>query len=54
MIAAWQETSGKQMQGQVNFDSGWEWGSWIQDVITARAAWNPYMDIPDQANGTLK
>jgi hypothetical protein len=39
------------MQGQVNFDSGWEWGSWIQDVITARAAWNPFLEIDDQFTG---
>jgi hypothetical protein len=25
--------------GQVNFCSGWEWGYWLGDVLTARAAW---------------
>jgi hypothetical protein len=25
----------------MNFDSGWEWGYWINDFIVARASWNP-------------
>ncbi len=25
----------------MNFDSGWEWGYWLNDLITARASWNP-------------
>lgn len=29
------------MDGQMNFDSGWEWGYWLNDVITARASWDP-------------
>lgn len=35
---------------EVNFDSGWEWGSWMQDVITARAVWNPHMEIAEQTD----
>lgn len=31
------------IQGQMNFDSGWEWGYWLSDVITARASWNPVL-----------
>lgn len=31
----------------MNFDSGWEWSYWLNDVITARAAWNPHMDQSD-------
>ena len=31
------------MDGQNNFDSGWEWGYWLQDVVTARGIWNPYV-----------
>lgn len=27
-------------RGQVNFCSGWEWGYWVGDVVTARAAWS--------------
>lgn len=30
------------IDGQMNFDSGWEWGYWLSDVITARASWNPF------------
>lgn len=29
----------------MNFDSGWEWGYWLNDVITARASWDPIMNI---------
>lgn len=28
---------------QVNFDSGWEWGYWLSDVVTARASWDPLL-----------
>ena len=27
--------------GQNIFDSGWEWGAWLSDVVAARAAWRP-------------
>jgi hypothetical protein len=33
------------IQGQMNFDSGWEWGYWLNDVITARASWDPMMGL---------
>lgn len=36
------------IDGQMVFDSGWEWGYWLSDVITARASWNPLMDIKDE------
>lgn len=39
--------AGSRIQGQEIFSSGWEWGYWINDVVTARAAWNPLMDIAD-------
>jgi hypothetical protein len=29
------------IDGQMNFDSGWEWGYWLSDVITARQVWRP-------------
>jgi len=32
------------MQGQMNFDSGWEWGYWLSDVVTARASWDPILE----------
>jgi len=31
------------INGQINFDSGWEWGYWLGDVVTARASWNPLL-----------
>ena len=41
--------SGKRMDGQQIFSSGWEWGYWLNDVITARAAWNPHLNAPSDA-----
>ena len=39
LIAAKEDSMGIHIDGQMNFDSGWEWGYWLNDVITARAAW---------------
>lgn len=33
--------------GQMNFESGWEYGYYLSNVITARASWNPHMEISD-------
>ena len=35
------------IQGQMNFDSGWEWAYWLNDVVTARASWDPLVDATD-------
>ena len=35
------------IDGQVLFSSGWEWGYWLNDVIAARAAWNPHPAVTD-------
>jgi len=43
------EHAGKRMDGQSTFSSGWEWGYWLPEVVTARAAWNPRMDLMDDA-----
>lgn len=40
-IANKENKEGIRIQGQMNFDSGWEWGYWLNDVITARASWDP-------------
>lgn len=37
--------AGGRMDGQLTFSSGWEWSYWLQEVVTARAAWDPRMDI---------
>ncbi len=44
-IATEENTSGKKLKGQINFSSGWEWGYWLSDVITARASWQPYVGM---------
>ena len=31
---------GVDLDGQMLFSSGWEWGYWLNDVVAARAAWN--------------
>ncbi len=33
--------AGGRMDGQMVFSSGWEWGYWLGEVVTARAAWDP-------------
>lgn len=33
--------AGKHIDGQLVFSSGWEWGYWLNDVVAARAAWQP-------------
>lgn len=46
-IVARERRGNFKIQGQMNFDSGWEWGYWLNDVITARASWDPVMNITD-------
>ena len=29
------------LTGQMNFDSGWEYGYWLNNLVTARSSWNP-------------
>lgn len=41
------EHAGARMDGQITFSSGWEWSYWLQEVVTARAAWDPRMDLVD-------
>ena len=36
--------AGEHMDGQSIFSSGWEWGYWLNDVVAARAAWDPFHD----------
>lgn len=43
------EHAGEHMDGQLTFSSGWEWGYWLQEVITARAAWAPPENPDDDA-----
>jgi hypothetical protein len=39
---------GAHMDGQMVFSSGWEWGYWLNDVVAARAAWNPHTEATSQ------
>ena len=39
--------AGSRIDGQVVFSSGWEWGYWLNDVVAARAAWDPQASAPD-------
>ena len=47
--------AGKHMDGQQTFSSGWEWSYWLNDVVTARAAWNPHLEAAsdDDALGAI-
>ena len=38
------EHVGEPMDGQIIFSSGWEWGYWFNDVISARASWDIHED----------
>ena len=40
--------SGHRMDGQMNFESGWEFGYWISNLVTARAVFQPYIEITDE------
>lgn len=33
----------RRIDGTLLFDSGWEWGAWLSDVVAARAAWDPLL-----------
>jgi hypothetical protein len=41
------EQAGAGMDGQMLFSSGWEWGYWLNDVVAARAAWDPHLEAQD-------
>ncbi len=38
--------AGGRIDGQMTFSSGWEWGYWLNDVVAARASWQPYENEP--------
>lgn len=41
LIAAHELEGGAKVQGQMNFDSGFEWSYWINSVVTAQAVFDP-------------
>ena len=44
------DLAGSRIDGQVVFSSGWEWGYWLQEVVAARGAWNPFPGLADDRN----
>ncbi len=38
---------GQRMDGQLVFSSGWEWAYWLNDVVAARAAFDPHLELAD-------
>lgn len=38
-------TQGFKISGQVNFESGWEFGFYLSNAVTARAIWNPRPEV---------
>jgi hypothetical protein len=47
-IARTEQRTGHRINGQMVFDSGWEWGYWLNAVVAARAGWDPLLDIEDE------
>ena len=47
LITSDEKAAKKTIDGQYTFSSGWEWGYWLNDVVTARAAWNPRATAKD-------
>jgi hypothetical protein len=39
------EHAHSKLDGQLVFSSGWEWGYWLNDLLAARAAWDPGMEL---------
>jgi hypothetical protein len=40
-----EKAHGFRINGQVNFESGWEFGFYLSNAVTARAIWNPRMEV---------
>lgn len=39
---------GSSIDGQLLFSSGFEWGYWLNDVVSARAVWNPRTQLSEK------
>jgi hypothetical protein len=52
LIVSDEKSVNKKMDGQIHFSSGWEWGYWLNDVVTARAAWNPRVAATSDSEAT--
>lgn len=40
-----EQQHGFRISGQVNFESGWEFGFYLSNAVTARAIWNPRTEV---------
>lgn len=47
-IAQSEISGGYKIAGQMNFESGWEFGYSLSNAIAARAAWNPQLHLADE------
>jgi hypothetical protein len=39
---------GYKISGQMNFESGWEFGYYLSNAVAARAVWNPRLEVPGE------
>jgi hypothetical protein len=44
----------RRIGGQMIFSSGWEWGYWLNDVVAARASYDPETDAPSDLEATAR
>jgi hypothetical protein len=54
LIAKHSAQTGIRLDGQVFFSSGWEYGYWLNDIVTMRVAWNPHLEENDHEQALLK
>jgi hypothetical protein len=45
---------GSRIDGQMIFSSGWEWGYWLNDVVTARASYRPETSATSDLEATKR
>lgn len=38
---------GVNLKGQILFSSGWEWGYWLNELLSAVSVWDPVFDLPE-------
>lgn len=43
-----EQRTGHRINGQMIFDSGWEWGYWLNAAVAARAGWDPLLEVADE------
>ncbi len=53
-IASLEKASGAHIHGQMVFDSGWEWGYWLNTAVAGRGAWDPVLSESDEWSAFAK